>query len=63
MTDLTITQTRERYVTFTDPYLNLGLSALIRKDNKNNMTSFEDLINQQNITYGSLRKGHQYINI
>jgi ABC-type amino acid transport substrate-binding protein len=58
--DLTKTPTRERYVDFTDSYMNLDLSALIRKDNKKNMTSFEDLANQQNITYGAIRESATY---
>jgi len=40
--------------------MEFGLSALIRKDNKNNMSSFEDLIYQQNITYGALRNSPTY---
>jgi hypothetical protein len=40
--------------------MNLDLSALIKKDNKRNITSFEDLMNQQNITYGVLREGETY---
>ncbi len=41
--------------------MNLDLSALIRKDNKKNITSFEDLANQQNITYGVLRDSATFL--
>jgi len=40
--------------------MTMDLSALIRKSNIGNMTSFKDLLNQNNITYGTIRDSATY---
>ena len=45
---------------FTEPFMKADLTALINKKHKGNITSFEDLLNQQEIAYGTLREGETY---
>ena len=48
--------TRVRYVEFA-PFMEFGLSALIRKENVGNITSFKDLSEQSEIAYGVKKVG------
>lgn len=55
--DLTVTELRGRYVQFTEPFMTLDLSALVRKSIVGNTKSFSDLVNQTKISYGAIREG------
>ncbi|CAG2170473.1 unnamed protein product, partial [Oppiella nova] len=58
--DLIKSQTRERYIDFSDSFMDIDLTALINKKNIANMTSFAHLVNNTNITYGVLREGDTF---
>jgi len=58
--DLIKTEIRERYIDFSVPFMNLEINALINKKNVGNMTSLEDLVNQNRIKFGTLREGETY---
>ncbi|XP_054160574.1 glutamate receptor ionotropic, kainate 4-like [Oppia nitens] len=58
--DLTIGEIRQRYIDYSEPFLDLDLSILINKKNIGNITSFEDLANQTRIRYGTIREGETY---
>lgn len=58
--DLTITDSRRRYVDFTEPFMDLGLAALIHKSNVGEMKTFQDLADQDRVSYGTFRYGSIY---
>jgi ABC-type amino acid transport substrate-binding protein len=58
--DITVTDARKKYVDFTEPFIETGISALIHKSNIGNMKSFKDLADQHEILYGSYRMGSTY---
>ena len=57
LADLTITPDREEVIDFTIPFYTGGLAVLIKKSDVGNMTSPEDLVNQDAITVGALKFG------
>ncbi|CAG2115336.1 unnamed protein product, partial [Medioppia subpectinata] len=57
--DLVVSTIRERYIDFSEPFMDLDLSALINKQNVGNMTSFAHLLHS-NLTYGTLRESETY---
>ncbi len=50
MTDL-----RKQFVDFTEPFFETRVTILIHKNNVNNITSFSDLLNQNDLQYGMIR--------
>ena len=57
MSYLTITPEREEVIDFTVPFYTTGLQALIKKSDAGNMTSLEDLANQDAIVVGAPKFG------
>ena len=56
-----ITEPREKYVDFTEPFLRIHATLLLRKSpmgaGKSPVNSLADLIGQREIRYGTLRHG------
>lgn len=66
--DLTVTESRQRYIDFTEPFMENQLSAIIRKEDAVGLKTLEDLVRQNeafeaqrtNIAYGTYRTGSTF---
>lgn len=66
--DLTVTESRQRYIDFTEPFMENQLSAIIRKEDAVGLKTLEDLVQQNeayetqrtNIAYGTYRTGSTF---
>ncbi|CAG2174718.1 unnamed protein product, partial [Oppiella nova] len=55
--DITVLNSRQRFVDFSHPFMRWGLSGLVRKDISHNISSFEDLSQQTALDFGVKKFG------